>query len=78
MFDLGTNLSDMAKGAMTRVSSNGIVTVRMSQTVSLSQSNYNVEFLRGESTMDECQSLFKDYKACLGVSTFGARVDRKS
>ena len=33
----------------------------------LMDANRQTEFLRGESTTDECESLFKDYKQCLTV-----------
>ena len=57
----------MALGATTHVFSSGTVTVR-SHRLLLFISNCTTEYLRGESTMDECESLFKNYKICLDVS----------
>ena len=62
-----TGSADEALGATTHVFSNGTVTVR-SHRLSSSHSNRSVEYLRGESVTDECQSMFKSYKACLDVS----------
>ena len=57
----------MTLGATTHVFSSGTVIVR-SHRLLLFLFNCVTEYLRGESTMDECQSLFKSYKICLDVS----------
>ena len=64
---LEIDLSNVALDATTYVFLDGIVIVR-SHRLLLFHSNYGVEYLRGESATDECQSLFKDYKICLDVS----------
>ncbi len=55
---------------MTPVFLSGTVTVRTHRPF-LILSDCGVEYLRGESITDECQSLFKNYKACLDVSRVG-------
>ena len=77
IFDLGMGLSNVALGATTHASSSGTVTVRK-HLLLLSHPNCSVEYLRGESTTDECQSLFKHYKVCLDVKALVHCLDCKS
>lgn len=66
---LEIDLSNVALDATTCVFFDGTVIVRNHHRLLLFHSNCGVEYLRGESAIDECQSLFKDYKICLDVST---------
>lgn len=68
MFYVEIDLSNVALDATTCVFFDGTVIVR-SHRLLLFHSDGGVEYLRGESAIDECQSLFKDYKICLAVST---------
>ena len=67
MCDLEACLFNLDLGATTHVSLSGTVIVRSHRHL-LFHTNCSVEYLRGESTMDECQSLFRNYKTCLDVS----------
>ena len=77
IFAFGTGLSNVPLGATTHASSSGTVTVRKYR-LFLSHPNCSVEYLRGESTTDECQSLFKHYKVCLDVKALLHRLNCKS
>lgn len=77
ILDLGAGLSDVTLDATTHASSSGTVIVRNDRLLH-SHPNSSVEYLRGESTTDECQSLFKHYKACLDVIFLVYRLDRRS
>lgn len=53
---------------MTRASSSGIARVWEVPSHMIFMFTDRPEFLPGDSTADDCASLFKDYKTCLTVS----------
>jgi hypothetical protein len=58
---------DLALGVMIPVFSSGIAKVCYSAHVGDGKADVPPEYLRGKGTANECDPLFKDYKACLTV-----------